>query len=71
MMFLANRYKNIGSHIIIMKKNLLHILRKYKSVKELSDNNRILKFTVLNGDYLNRNALHKAIIFKISENPAW
>ena len=56
-----------GSHVKKKKKkkktsnDLLHISSRYKSAKELSDNNRILKITVLNGDCLNRNACNKAI----------
>lgn len=34
-------------------KDLLHISRRYKNVKELSDNNHTLKIIVLNGDCLN------------------
>lgn len=56
MSFITNHFIEDGSHIFIMLKDLLHISRRYKNVKELSDNNRILKITVLNGDYLNQNA---------------
>lgn len=59
----ASRYEGNGSHVIKTLKDLLHISSRYKNAKELSDNNRILKITVLNGDYLSRNALkRKAII---------
>ncbi len=54
-----------------MLKDLLHILRRYKNVKELSDNNRILKITVLNGDCLNQNAFTEAMVRQVSEYLAW
>ena len=37
-------------------KDLGHISEDIKNAKELSENNRVLKTIVLNGDYLTQNA---------------
>lgn len=55
MLFLTNHFRRSGSHILWNAKDLLYISDGYKNAKELSENSRILKTIILNGDYLNRN----------------